>query len=47
MRGWGRLERDMAIHLPVPKNELSLAGREFYTTGGPGGIDAAPQPVGG
>jgi starch-binding outer membrane protein, SusD/RagB family len=44
MRGWGLLEQGSILHLPVPKNELTLAGREFYTTGGIGGIDAAPAP---
>jgi hypothetical protein len=45
MRGWGELEEFMPLHLPVPKNELTLAGMPFYTTGGPGGVDAAPKPV--
>jgi hypothetical protein len=41
-RGWGDQFPGLAIHLPVPKNELTLAGLPFYTTGGIGGIDAAP-----
>lgn len=41
-RGWGDLDTGVALHLPVPKNELELAGRPFYTTGGIGGVDAAP-----
>ena len=45
MRGWGALDQFVPLHLPVPKTELTLAGEAFYTTGGPGGVDAAPAPV--
>ena len=44
-RGWGGImDEGMYTQLPVPKNELTLAGRPFYTTGGIGGPDAAPAP---
>jgi hypothetical protein len=43
-RGWGTLEEGAALSLPVPKNELTLAGRPFYTTGGVGGSASAPAP---
>ena len=44
MVGIGIMDEGMYIQLPVPKNELTLAGRPFYTTGGIGGPDAAPAP---
>jgi hypothetical protein len=43
-RGWGKLDEGIPLHLPVPKDELTIAGRDFYTTGGLGGIDAAGPP---
>ena len=46
-RGMGTLRKGNPLSLPVPAKELFTLGLPVYTTGGVGGPQAAPGPVGG
>lgn len=46
-RGMGTLRKGNPLSLPVPAKELFTLGLPIYTTGGVGGPQSAPGPVGG
>jgi hypothetical protein len=46
-RGMGTLRKGNFLSLPVPAKELFTLGLPIYTTGGVGGPQASPGPVGG